>query len=37
MSWAKRVVRGVVWGDREEEVSNESIQEGFKEVEVVVG
>ena len=36
MSWAERVIRRIVWGYREEEVSHESIQEGFKEVEVVV-
>ena len=36
LSWAERVVRRVVWGYREEEVSHESIQEGFKEIEVVV-
>ena len=37
MSQVERVIRGVVWRDGEEEVSHESIQEGFKEVKIVVG
>ena len=36
LSGSKRVIGRVVWRDRKEEVSNESIQEGLEEVKVVV-
>ena len=37
LSRIKRVVGRVVRGDGEEEVSNKSVQEQFKEVEVIFG
>ena len=37
LSGMEGIIGGVIWGYREEEVSYESIQEGFEEIEVVVG